>query len=101
MRGATAFRVAVLDLGLFQSTRPMRGATSCSRPLARLLLFQSTRPMRGATNCSHSRHADDHISIHAPHAGRDTAIGKNNQPKFKFQSTRPMRGATIQEQVQG
>ena len=38
------------------------------------LTFQSTRPVRGATNCRHRRHADDHISIHAPRAGRDCGL---------------------------
>ena len=124
----------------FQSTRPMRGATSssyrrrghgsdfnprapCGARLARPPgggggeIFQSTRPMRGATGgippalCRddisiHAPHAGrdsppaslvstgQRISIHAPHAGRDRRRERRERPHNAFQSTRPMRGAT-------
>ena len=37
--------------------------------------FQSTRPMRGATLCDLSDGAAAGVSIHAPHAGRDSGSG--------------------------
>ena len=80
------------------------------------LVFQSTRPMRGATTGWLSIEQYEEVSIHAPHAGRDSDLraktsgdsgfnprapcgarqrfissGRSNQ---MFQSTRPMRGAT-------
>ena len=39
-----------------------------------VLTFQSTRPMRGATGCVRRVAAILRISIHAPHAGRDTTV---------------------------
>ena len=122
----------------FQSTRPMRGATLSNASSSSLLMFQSTRPMRGATiRCStriargrrfnprapcgarHRQHIvvkNVKVSIHAPHAGRDTQYVTFNlspgcfNPRAPcgarhfallgddalevFQSTRPMRGAT-------
>ena len=132
-------RVAVPESG-FQSTRPIRGATTpalAARGVvcyfnprapygARLLLspayqppfsFQSTRPIRGATHLKETdERAYQHISIHAPHTGRDRRIvlerqeyrisihaphTGRDQPFLrrtadccKFQSTRPIRGAT-------
>ena len=94
----------------------------CGARLARSLSanaereFQSTRPMRGATTaCTLSRSARG-VSIHAPHAGRDSReqrrIGRSlsfnprapcgarpartieDWVESEFQSTRPMRGAT-------
>ena len=66
-RASKVFRV-------FQSTRPMRGATLILVISHRLRhQFQSTRPMRGATVdpiCVAVYIAG--ISIHAPHAGRDS-----------------------------
>ena len=65
----------------FQSTRPMRGATRRSpawSPAPRP--FQSTRPMRGATRGGGATASDITISIHAPHAGRDS---KSIQNYFK------------------
>ena len=56
----------------FQSTRPMRGATALSTTQDTLFLFQSTRPMRGATGLIFHLGRPLPISIHAPHAGRDT-----------------------------
>ena len=104
-------------LNRFQSTRPMRGATRLT--MSEELLnakFQSTRPMRGATGMVCRVPAKRLISIHAPHAGRDTnhsqrdCLNTHFNPRapcgarlfFRkypacsglFQSTRPMRGAT-------
>ena len=59
-------------VSLFQSTRPMRGATTgAARPLAALLYFNPRAPCgarRWFSCCVRDR---CHISIHAPHAGRD------------------------------
>ena len=79
--------------------------------------FQSTRPMQGAIGCRSPPHRRCYVSIHAPHAGRDTcrsfflkhldgfnprapcgarlgAFCKRSRQR-RFQSTRPMRGATM------
>ena len=87
-------RFARLHL-IFQSTRPMRGATmdegrgirttydfnprapcGARLPLNPILffswIFQSTRPMRGATSKDTQSLTNKTISIHAPHAGRDS-----------------------------
>ena len=93
------------------------GARPTRRQKARWdALFQSTRPMRGATFWRNGILQYRSVSIHAPHAGRDTC--RSNSPvsmrrfnprapcgarqriivkviaEFVFQSTRPMRGAT-------
>ena len=57
---------------LFQSTRPMRGATAEILFVNEFGKFQSTRPMRGATVVVKIDEHRRYISIHAPHAGRDT-----------------------------
>ena len=102
---------------LFQSTRPIRGATlhdnSCCflagyfnprapygarQGIDRLgdptSTFQSTRPIRGATADTWRQLHDLHISIHAPHTGRDARHGLTAEITITFQSTRPIRGAT-------
>ena len=78
--------------------------------------FQSTRPMRGATWYTSRNSPFRQVSIHAPHAGRDSghvctlphrnrfnprapcgarpAIAPAISVASMFQSTRPMRGAT-------
>ena len=92
-----------------------------ARPFARAMLlrgyrFQSTRPMRGATMRRSSKHEIQGVSIHAPHAGRDSLrrwmrlSAKRFNPRapcgarlrfflptpapMQFQSTRPVWGAT-------
>ena len=62
---------------LFQSTRPMRGATTSPPILGIAQRFQSTRPMRGATFRQLVPVEDNRISIHAPHAGRDSKSIQN------------------------
>ena len=57
-------------------------------------MFQSTRPMRGATQWLRADLDLLYVSIHAPHAGRDTADLAFTLFEAEFQSTRPMRGAT-------
>ena len=89
-----------ISMGTFQSTRPMRGATPLTdtmilgymdfnprapcgaRPEVFLVLhignlFQSTRPMRGATSYTRVYRNSYRISIHAPHAGRDSKSIQN------------------------
>ena len=61
----------------FQSTRPMRGATESAARRRKTLRFQSTRPMRGATPGDDALLKLLHISIHAPHAGRDSKSIQN------------------------
>ena len=81
---------------LFQSTRPMRGATRLDSVKRSRLSFQSTRPMRGATPVPRADGQRQAISIHAPHAGRDSMRSCRRLSRWSFQSTRPMRGATGQ-----
>ena len=80
---------------IFQSTRPIRGATLClKRGALTQPLFQSTRPIRGATALRLHQLDIVHISIHAPHTGRDVQVGQSLETSTLFQSTRPIRGAT-------
>ena len=101
---------------LFQSTRPLRGATSFIFETPAFPRFQSTRPLRGATKGGGVELPLRGISIHAPLAGRDVAVGHGGggggisihaplagrdamdstsiSVTFAFQSTRPLRGAT-------
>ena len=59
--------------GAFQPTRPLRGATLKNSTASRGIdLFQSTRPLRGATLHAAQLRPFQHISIHAPLAGRDS-----------------------------
>ena len=50
----------------------MRGATYFAPSMVTSLPFQSTRPMRGATREARDDLLAGDISIHAPHAGRDS-----------------------------
>ena len=80
----------------FQSTRPIRGATRC--PLNRRDVGDDFNPrapygarlLRGRME-TYTRH----ISIHAPHTGRDLKSTVQLCQFFRFQSTRPIRGATL------
>ena len=58
--------------------------------------FQSTLPMRGETRCPHAKLPLRSISIHSPHAGRDTYFHRQALA-YLFQSTLPMRGETGRE----
>ena len=60
-----------VNLGRFQSTRPLRGATRLSAGSGFVAAFQSTRPLRGATIHTGGSSNGKKISIHAPLAGRD------------------------------
>ena len=140
MRGATEIKYKkMLRLG-FQSTRPMRGATLWGEPShAPLKCFNPRAPCGARPICGRAEHHPGHcfnprapcgarhgksysvsgqlhVSIHAPHAGRDfwILLPKELRLSFNprapcgarpilsiskllfmpFQSTRPMRGAT-------
>ena len=117
-----AGRDCIREFGLyrwdeFQPTRPLRGATQPHRIVVDKTLFQPTRPLRGATVIVPALDgAVDHISTHAPLAGRDVPRlhrlrpaghfnprapcgarqPQQNEPRMSdlFQPTRPLRGAT-------
>ena len=55
----------------------MRGATTEEAERRAGEVFQSTRPMRGATCRQRRRAVNQDISIHAPHAGRDSKSIQN------------------------
>ena len=57
----------------FQSTLPMRGGTLQMRALINRAAFQSTLPMRGGTILFRQKSKSRIISIHPPHAGRDSS----------------------------
>ena len=98
----------------FQSTRPTRGATEPQWIAPLVIVFQSTRPTRGATtwraddnshvcfNPRAPRGARRHrgrvqrpehgVSIHAPHAGRDTTSPCKTRKSACFNPRAP-RGA--------
>ena len=95
IRGATVAETEPQAMYLrFQSTRPIRGATKNLRTIAIMNLFQSTRPIRGATVYLQLFQQGLHISIHAPHTGRDIIFAVQGAEDNIFQSTRPIRGAT-------
>ena len=75
MRGATRHTNPLAATDTYFNPRAPCGAR---RPISlaqfRACLFQSTRPMRGATTVSGHKAVKPHISIHAPHAGRDDNI---------------------------
>ena len=76
MRGATDGRAdEIVDAAKFQSTLLMRGATPELEELLEGISFQSTLLMRGATYCNAAKSQIEQISIHAPHARSDDAIG--------------------------
>ena len=56
--------------------------------------FQSTLPARGATSKGTCPERPQHISIHAPRTGSDTAGSSSFRRASLFQSTLPARGAT-------
>ena len=53
------------------------------------LKFQSTRPMRGATRRGLDLSGLRHISIHAPHAGRDELTSRSYEDKDDFNPRAP------------
>ena len=73
MRGATALVSVFIEITpVFQSTRPMRGATAVRRGCLRAdgISIHAPHAGRDSTRRNH-RKERYYISIHAPHAGRD------------------------------
>ena len=56
----------------FQSTRPTRSATNGNGVWLIAFMFQSTRPTRSATGFQRRFLTLRAVSIHTPHAERDT-----------------------------
>ena len=84
----------------FQSTRPVRGATSrcqCSHGWWRY--FNPRAPCGARLGDAQPVLVLDHISIHAPRAGRDPPAAGHLGRAAPFQSTRPVRGATALDVV--
>ena len=111
------------DAGLLRPPPRFNPRAPCgARPAAiqypgNRIRFQFTRPVRGATSAAPYDHLPLCVSIHAPHAGRDSrrfgncterrcfnprapcgvrlTVTKDEPSFYVFQSTRPMRGATF------
>ena len=97
MRGATHGGKKEKICAKFQFTHPMRGATTAKGQELTNWMFQFTHPMRGATRSKRHVSFCIFVSIHAPHAGCDSAPLVYRLPKPAFQFTHPMRGATQQQ----
>ena len=118
MRGATKSEQSINRTARFQSTRPVWGATLRLPPeVISPSSFNPRAPCRARRTIDHIRHSLTLVSIHAPHAGRDShwmtfvvaaACFNPRAPcgarpfaramllrGYRFQSTRPMRGATM------
>ena len=68
----------------------MRGATAGRMSTdSETFVFQSTRPMRGATEIVHAHPAAIPISIHAPHAGRDSSPPARRSAPWYFNPRAP------------
>ncbi len=81
----------------FQSTRPIRGATYPARSRQSIITHFNPRAPYGARQGDNQVLASaKHISIHAPHTGRDICAYPHGFTSNSFQSTRPIRGATVQ-----
>src|ERR1019366_2749999 len=61
-------------------------------------MFQSTRPTWGATDAAIADGRIHHVSIHAPHVGRDIRFLSLSLGWSTFQSTRPTWGATGEDE---
>ena len=118
MRGATKKTLYIVVVYIFQSTRPMRGATCglLRRYVGAVRYFNPRAPCGARLNQNNVRNFAAYfnprapcgarrfrrfcwrygrpISIHAPHAGRDSSMLSTAATVERFQSTRPMRGAT-------
>ena len=60
-------------IGCFNPRAPCGARPKITTVAVKKSAFQSTRPMRGATNRRTGGARTGHVSIHAPHAGRDHA----------------------------
>ena len=61
-----------IDPTCFNPRAPCGARRNPSPMMEEISKFQSTRPMRGATGRGHRRCGQHRVSIHAPHAGRDS-----------------------------
>ncbi len=94
-RGARPCSPSLLSLRVSFNPRAPRGARQAQDNHGLVdNVFQSTRPTRGATFFLVLLVLDLHVSIHAPHAGRDDGDDHQQHAQVEFQSTRPTRGAT-------
>ena len=78
----------------FQSTRPIRGATKQAVCVGRVCQISIHAPHTGRDHAVGFAGGLVFISIHAPHTGRDVFASFSNTIFPPFQSTRPIRGAT-------
>ena len=79
---------------MFQSTRPMRGATGDVGGFQFCLSVSIHAPHAGRDSLLRDTVSCIDVSIHAPHAGRDRHPRISDSSDTRFQSTRPMWGAT-------
>ena len=96
MRGATGARqFKTRRYQHFNPRAPCGARRNQRRRHAFTTLFQSTRPMRGATCvvrvCRHTLH----ISIHAPHAGRDWVLREDGSANEGYFNPRAPCGARL------
>ena len=80
----------------FQSTLPMRGGTEILRYYDAYSIISIHPPHAGRDSFSIVSSGRRNISIHPPHAGRDAGINVYLMGDNVFQSTLPMRGGTAQ-----
>ena len=87
------------EIARFQSTRPVWGATNFSgHNAAKFIIFQSTRPVWGATT-ELSRVTERKVFQSTRPVWGATARRKVMKTEKKFQSTRPVWGATTVYQI--
>ena len=78
MRGATSYAGYNREAIKYFNPRAPCGARPDVIVICwKLTAFQSTRPMRGATTPVQGHASGTNISIHAPHAGRDSKSIQN------------------------
>ena len=94
MRGATITPKRVTKVFKFQSTLPMRGATTGVLDYINNNLISIHAPHAGSDSALLASPPPAWISIHAPHAGSDAERNRQTASERIFQSTLPMRGAT-------
>ena len=80
MRGATFGKPRrFFSMSCFNPRAPCGARRLRSRSASTFCLFQSTRPMRGATTRAPLPLQACHVSIHAPHAGRDDRLSSTRR----------------------
>ena len=90
MRGATHALIAILDSNIYFNPRAPCGARPGTMAVKHgKRLFQSTHPSRGATADKVTERLRHEISIHAPHAGRDTRWSSVGSARADFNPRAP------------